>query len=419
MEFFKRAKVFRLKCSHHSKYLIADEDEERVKQSRDSSSNRARWIYELVEGKPNVIRLRSSWNYRYLAASEDPFLLGMTGKKVLQTISQGPILEWEPIKEGPYIRLKSHTGSFLRANPRVPPWRNSVTHDEPGNWAATDNMILWIVDIVEIDYQSTEVDIGGSTKSMEETRVSSVSSLSSDIADQKSMSMLATLEDEFDDTKSEETSSATVSGCSLTASSEHIQPEEVTMAKQTLNEVKDMEFRTILSSERGESLEKAVKVLIVDAKMSSQDRILSDLLILQEQLKAMKNEHDSASQDLVRYNTFSTRRLKITAELREDAAKARELEAFQVQLETARNIREELLKQLDEVDDIIREAEQSQADNAAEVEELILRMGQKSQILEEMKCEEESWQVRKTEANRMLERVEEEWVKVKTMFPDD
>lgn len=187
MEFFKRAKVFRLKCSHHSKYLTADEDDERIKQSRENSSKKARWVYEAVEGKDNVLRLRNSWSHRYLTATDDPFLLGMTGKKVIQTISQGPISEWEPIKDGSYIKLKSHTGSFLRANPRVPPWRNSVTHDEPGNWAVTDHMILWIVDIVEIDYQSPGPDVGAFTGLMEEDRISVASSISSDVPDHKPM----------------------------------------------------------------------------------------------------------------------------------------------------------------------------------------------------------------------------------------
>lgn len=185
MEFFQRAKVFRLKCSSQTKYLIAHKDEETVKQSRDNSSNNARWSYELVKGKPNVIRLRSCCTWRYLAAVEDPFLLGMTGKKVVQTISQGSIIEWEPIKEGSYIRLKSHTGSTLRANRGPPPYRNSVTHDKPGHWTGTENMTMWIVDIIVIDYQSPKMGDCDSTTSTEEVKRTDAASLSCNVADQQ------------------------------------------------------------------------------------------------------------------------------------------------------------------------------------------------------------------------------------------
>jgi len=391
--------VFRLKCSHHSKYLVADEDEERVRQSRDKSSSRARWVYEIVEGKENVIRIRSGWSYRYITASDDPFLLGMTGKKVLQTITQGPNIEWEPIKEGPYIRLKSHKGSYLRANPRVPPWRNSVTHDEPGNWAVTDNMILWIVDIVEIDYQFSGVADDCSSEFMEDSRQSNVSSMSSDMGDHKSM--YSGLEDELDDTKG----------------AGRIHQVEVELAKKTIKELKDLDFHTILTSQRGEKLEKVVKLLIADAK--SQGRFPGELINLQGQLKVMQNEHASASQDLIKYTSFSTRKVEIMAELKRDAAQARELETLQGELQTARNAKEELVKQLEEVESIIMDLEKAQADNSADAEELISRMGQKSQKLEEMKNKEGAWQKRRTEANRMLERVEEDWVKIKTMFLAD
>ncbi|XP_021771092.1 uncharacterized protein LOC110735217 [Chenopodium quinoa] len=402
MDLLQRAKVFRLKCSHHNKYLVADEDEERVRQSRDKSSSRARWVYELVEGKENVIRIRSGWSYRYLTASDDPFLLGMTGKKVLQTISHGPILEWEPIKEGPYIKLKSHKGSYLRANPRMPPWRNTVTHDEPGNWAVTDNMILWIVDIVEIDYQFSGV---ADDCSIEDSRESNVSSMSSDIGDHKST--YSAFEDELEGTGASPAKS----------NSEHIHQVEVEMAKKTLKELKDLDFHTILTSQRGEKLERVVKVFIADAK--SQGRIPGDLINLLGQLKVMQNEHISATQDLIKYTRFSTRKSEIMAELKRDAAQARELETFQDELQTARNAKDELVKQLEEVENIIMDLEKAQADNSADAEELISRMGQKSQKLEEMRKEERTWQVRRTEASRMLERVEEDWVKIKTMFLAD
>ncbi|KMT17145.1 hypothetical protein BVRB_2g040570 isoform A [Beta vulgaris subsp. vulgaris] len=453
MEFFQRAKVFRLKCSHHSKYLLADEDEDRIKQTRDSSSNRARWYYELVEGKANVIRIRSSSNHRYLAASEDPFLLGMTGKKVIQTIRQGAILEWQVIKQGLYIKLMSHTGSFLRANPRVPPWRNSVTHDEPANWTATDHMILWIVDIVEMDYSSTGAQhVKQGISSVQDQKPvnsdsfnklkSELSSLNDDLHNPKSQgaspdtvsetqnsdsfnklkSELSSLNDDLHNPKSQGASPDTVSGYgqeSTSDESEHMHQIEVTMAKKTFKELKDLDFHTILSSNRDKKLEKVIKVLIADAQMSSQGDVPSDLLHLQEKLELMKSEHDSASQDLIEYTNFSTQRVKLMAELKKDAAQARELETLQVELGTLRAQRKELVKQLEDIEHIIKDLETTQANNLEEVEELISRMGQKSHKLEEMKVEEETWQVKITEANRMLERVEEEWEKIKTMFLDD
>lgn len=154
MDFLKRAKVFRLKCSGQSKYLIADKDDETIKQSRNRSSKKAEWVYEHVEGKPNLIRLRNCSSYRYLAATQNLFLFGMTGKRVEQTIRMGSTIEWEPIREGLYIKLKSHTGTLLRANRGPPPWRNSVTHDQPGHWTSTESMTLWIVDIVELHLHS-------------------------------------------------------------------------------------------------------------------------------------------------------------------------------------------------------------------------------------------------------------------------
>lgn len=169
MEFFQRAKVFRLKSSHQGKYLIADQDEETVRLSRDNSSKNARWSFELVEGNSNVIRLRSCHSCKYLAVSEEHFLLGMTGKRLAQRLWLGPTVEWEPIREGPYIKLKTHTGTFLRANRGPPPWRNSITHDLPGHWTSSESMILWIVDPVEIiDHKSTSS--GESNKPAEEVK---------------------------------------------------------------------------------------------------------------------------------------------------------------------------------------------------------------------------------------------------------
>jgi len=149
MDFFHRAKAVRLR-SHHDKYLLADEDEESVTQGRNGSSKSARWIVEYVPEYDNIIRLKSCYG-KYLTASNLNFLLGMTGHKVLQTLPQrlDSSVEWEPVKDGGHVRLKTRYGNFLRANGGVPPWRNSVTHDIPHR-SATQDWILWDVDVVEI-----------------------------------------------------------------------------------------------------------------------------------------------------------------------------------------------------------------------------------------------------------------------------
>ncbi|PKA65953.1 hypothetical protein AXF42_Ash010362 [Apostasia shenzhenica] len=149
MEFFQQAKAVRLR-SHHEKYLLAEEDEEHVCQERNGSTRRARWAVEIVEaleGHP-VIRLKSCYG-RYLTASNEPFLFGATGRKVLQSLPPrlDSSVEWDPIRDGMLVKLKTRYGNFLRANGGLPPWRNSITHDIPHRH---QDWVLWEVDIVEI-----------------------------------------------------------------------------------------------------------------------------------------------------------------------------------------------------------------------------------------------------------------------------
>ncbi|GAB4858118.1 hypothetical protein Ancab_039348 [Ancistrocladus abbreviatus] len=157
MEFFRGARAVRLKGQHNG-YLIAGDDDETVRQSGNGSSRNARWIVEFVEGKKNAIRLRSC-HRKYLCASDDAFLLGWTGKKVLQvspSMKTDPSVEWEPLKDGASVKLRSWEGMFLRANGwMMPPWKNSVTHDSP-QLTATQDWILWRVDVLEIDHSSSE-----------------------------------------------------------------------------------------------------------------------------------------------------------------------------------------------------------------------------------------------------------------------
>jgi hypothetical protein len=146
MDLFLNAKVVKLR-SHHDKYLVAEEDEESVIQSRNGSSRNALWTVELVPNSQSVICLKSCYN-KYLTASNERFLLGATGRKVAQTSLESS-LGWEPIRvEGTRVKLKTQYGKFLKANGTgVPPWRNSVTHDNPVVTSTHDT--IWDVEVVD------------------------------------------------------------------------------------------------------------------------------------------------------------------------------------------------------------------------------------------------------------------------------
>ncbi|PIM98241.1 hypothetical protein CDL12_29281 [Handroanthus impetiginosus] len=176
MEFFKKSQAVRLK-SHLDKYLIADDDQISTRQSRRGAATKSgRWLVELVETNPHVIRLKSCYN-RYLTASHEPFLLGMTGHKVLQTMPENPgkdlRIEWQPIRDGFQVKLKAFGGTFLRANGGTPPWRNSVTHDSP-HTAATHDWVVWDVEGVEVPEDEAAADYF--------SMVSSLSSVSDEIS---------------------------------------------------------------------------------------------------------------------------------------------------------------------------------------------------------------------------------------------
>lgn len=146
MEFFQKAKSVRLK-SHHEKYLLADSDGENVLLDRNESTNKATWTVEFVNGFNNVVRLKSI-NGKYLTASEDQKIMGVAGRKVVQSLPQklNSSVDWEPIRDGFQVRLKTRYGNYLRANGGLPPWRNSITHDIPSRH---HDWILWDVEIVE------------------------------------------------------------------------------------------------------------------------------------------------------------------------------------------------------------------------------------------------------------------------------
>ncbi|KAL0538938.1 hypothetical protein IC582_023108 [Cucumis melo] len=153
-DFFHNLKTVRLR-SHHNKYLVADDDQNSVNQERSGSSKNAHWSVEFPFSKRSnfTIRLKSCYG-KYLTASNQPFLLGMTGRKVLQTLPRrlDSSIEWEPVREGAHVKFKTCNGNFLRANGGLPPWRNSVTHDIPSQ-TATQDWILWDIDVVEIQVQ--------------------------------------------------------------------------------------------------------------------------------------------------------------------------------------------------------------------------------------------------------------------------
>lgn len=146
MQFFRDAHSVRL-LAHTGKYLWADEDKKSVAQRRGRDAYGAIWRVELVADK-NAVRFKSVYDL-YLMASDYAFLLGATGKKVLQSFASkaDSALEWEPVEAGTFVKLKTKGDKFLRANGGMPPYRNSVTHDVPV-LASNQPVVLWEVEVV-------------------------------------------------------------------------------------------------------------------------------------------------------------------------------------------------------------------------------------------------------------------------------
>ncbi|KAL4569577.1 hypothetical protein LXL04_025218 [Taraxacum kok-saghyz] len=155
MDLLRNAKAVRLR-SHHGKFLHANDDHESVSQSRSLTARNNVWTLEFVNDTPDnvtIIRLKSCYD-KYLTASNHHFLLGMTGKKVLQTLPNrlDSSVEWEPMGTAKKVKLKTRYGHYLRANGGLPPWRNSVTHDIPYR-SATQGWIMWQIEVVDIPLQ--------------------------------------------------------------------------------------------------------------------------------------------------------------------------------------------------------------------------------------------------------------------------
>ncbi|KAH6827289.1 actin cross-linking protein [Perilla frutescens var. hirtella] len=149
MEIFRKAKSVRL-MSYRDKYLSAEEDEESIIQQDEEQRRRESvWTVELVEGR-DAVRLRSCFG-TYLTASNIPLLPGVTAKKAVQTslpLASDPAIEWEPVRDGMQVKLRSCCGNFLRPNGGLPPWRNMVTHDI-SHLPNSGNKLLWDVHIVD------------------------------------------------------------------------------------------------------------------------------------------------------------------------------------------------------------------------------------------------------------------------------
>ncbi|KAL3640200.1 hypothetical protein CASFOL_015168 [Castilleja foliolosa] len=126
LSMIKKARTIRLK-SANDKYLIADEDEKSVTQNLNGSPEDAKWAVEFVKNLVNVICLRSCYG-KYLTASKQLFVQGMTSRRVLQTVPKrlDSSVEWEIVWENGVVKLKTRYGRFSRANGVMHPWRNSV-----------------------------------------------------------------------------------------------------------------------------------------------------------------------------------------------------------------------------------------------------------------------------------------------------
>lgn len=60
-------------------------------------------------------------------------------------------LQWESIREGCHVKLKTRCGNQLRANGGVPPWWNSVTHNIPIRIETEDWVLREVVAEIQMD----------------------------------------------------------------------------------------------------------------------------------------------------------------------------------------------------------------------------------------------------------------------------
>ncbi|XP_051126835.1 uncharacterized protein LOC127248516 [Andrographis paniculata] len=148
MDLFLRASTVRL-ISYRDKNLVAEDNHATISQGSDGSAKNAIWSVEIIDGK-DCIRLKSCFG-TYLTATSMAFMPGgLSGKKVIQRwpSQSNSASEWEPVRDGMQVRLRSLWGCFLRPHSGLPPWRNSITHDVPCT-AKMREKVLWNVEVVE------------------------------------------------------------------------------------------------------------------------------------------------------------------------------------------------------------------------------------------------------------------------------
>jgi tetrahydromethanopterin S-methyltransferase subunit B len=153
MEFFNKSKIIKLR-SHLDKYLIIDDNhigKHKLRQSRNGTVRRAQWTIEQIENNPHLIRLKS-YNGKYLTATETPFPLSLTAKTVILTELENGLdgkNEWEPIRDGFQVKLRSWCGKYLKGNGGAPPWRNSITIDDALGSVKMDSVLWDVEDVIE------------------------------------------------------------------------------------------------------------------------------------------------------------------------------------------------------------------------------------------------------------------------------
>ncbi|KAI3670016.1 hypothetical protein L6452_41587 [Arctium lappa] len=168
MDLFPNQSTVRLK-SYRDKYLIAENNQESVSQSRDGSTKNSLWTVEVID--EDCILLKSCYG-KYLTASNRPSIPGMRARylKVTQTRLGFPnpdypvtvddssitgkwnsALQWIPMttEVSSEVRLKTHYGNYLQSNKGPPPLGNMVTHDLPRKEGPMNKRISWQVELVD------------------------------------------------------------------------------------------------------------------------------------------------------------------------------------------------------------------------------------------------------------------------------
>ncbi|KAK9073753.1 hypothetical protein SSX86_006347 [Deinandra increscens subsp. villosa] len=95
--------------------MVADDDEQSVSQDRDGSTEKAEW--EVFPTGEKYLRFKSCYG-KYLMASNNPFLQGVKGKKVIQTELKPDLdgsVNWEPLRDGFQVGVVSKSAAVQMA----------------------------------------------------------------------------------------------------------------------------------------------------------------------------------------------------------------------------------------------------------------------------------------------------------------